>query len=56
MIFEKLEEIFKVEKISSNNPFLPTERHEFGMNISGNGIGAIKEDLLNRRDRNIKEH
>lgn len=54
---KKLEEIFKVEKISSNNPFLPTKRHEFGMNISRQWYKLLlKEDLLNRRDRNIKEH
>ena len=54
--FKKLEQIFKVEKISSNNPFLPTKRHEFGMNISGQWFQLLlKEDLLNKRDKSIRE-
>ncbi len=55
--FKKLEQIFKVEKISSNNPFLPTKRHEFGMNISRQWHQLLlKEDLLNRRDKNTREY
>ncbi len=55
--FKKLEQMFKINKISSNNPFLPTKKREFGMNISGQWFRLLfKEDLLNTRDRSIKGH
>ena len=54
--FKNLEQIFEIEKISSNNPFLPTKRHEFGMNISGQWYQLLlKEELLYKRDISTRE-
>lgn len=32
---KSIERIFKVEKITPNNPFLPAQKHEFGLNLAG---------------------
>lgn len=32
---QKVSELFQIEKIDGNTPFLPINKHQFGMNISG---------------------
>ncbi len=50
----RLAQIFKIEKISPNHPFLPSTKHEFGMNMSGQWYRLlIKEGILHKEESDI---
>ncbi|HNR65754.1 MAG TPA: DUF1015 family protein, partial [Atribacterota bacterium] len=50
----QLAQIFKIEKISPNHPFLPVKKHEFGMNIFGQWYRLlVKEGILHKEKRDI---
>ncbi len=45
---DKLEKIFKIERLAKNQPFLPLKKHEFGMNLGGQWYRLfLKENSIN---------
>ncbi|MDD3656254.1 MAG: DUF1015 family protein [Atribacterota bacterium] len=49
-----LEQMFQVQKVIPNDPFLPTRKHEFGMNLSGQWYRLLyRRDILSKQDMNI---
>ncbi len=40
----KMRKIFKVEKLTPNQPFLPSEKHEIGMNLTGQWYRFFAKD------------
>ncbi|HOR42547.1 MAG TPA: DUF1015 family protein [Atribacterota bacterium] len=50
----KLQKIVHLTQLVSDTPFLPTEKNEFGMNISGKWYYLkLREDILNKQCDNI---
>lgn len=47
---KKLKEIFQVEEMIPNRPFLPVEKHEFGMNLSGQWYRLMYQNDNENRD------